>query len=235
MQYGTGVTPQVFVPPQPSVLNPQPGVDWVTPASSSYAPDSSAYPSYGGVGTSGHGVYGSFEDEAPLLEELGIDIPAIINRTAAILTMRLSKESLESLDLGGPLIFMALLGFAHLLVGKLHFGYILGWTVVGSGLIWFVLNSMTGSDPEAADLGLYACCCLLGYALLPLVGHALLSLLLPRRSLAAIGLGVAAVFWSAGTAAKLFTKRSPALRGQTSVIMYPATLMYTAFALLTLY
>ncbi|KFM25630.1 Protein YIPF5 [Auxenochlorella protothecoides] len=199
MQYGTGVTPQVFVPPQPSVLNPQPGVDWITPASSSYAPDSSAYPSYGGVGTSGHGVYGSFEDEAPLLEELGIDIPAIINRTAAILTMRLSKESLESLDLGGPLIFMALLGFAHLLVGKLHFGYILGWTVVGSGLIWFVLNSMTG------------------------------------RSLAAIGLGVAAVFWSAGTAAKLFTKRSPALRGQTSVIMYPATLMYTAFALLTLY
>ncbi|RMZ52556.1 hypothetical protein APUTEX25_003699, partial [Auxenochlorella protothecoides] len=183
----------------PSVLNPQPGVDWITPASSSYAPDSSAYPSYGGVGTSGHGVYGSFEDEAPLLEELGIDIPAIINRTAAILTMRLSKESLESLDLGGPLIFMALLGFAHLLVGKLHFGYILGWTVVGSGLIWFVLNSMTG------------------------------------RSLAAIGLGVAAVFWSAGTAAKLFTKRSPALRGQTSVIMYPATLMYTAFALLTLY
>lgn len=46
---------------------------------------------------------------------------------------------------------------------------------------------------------------------------------------------MAAVFWSAGTAAKLFTKRSPALRGQTSVIMYPATLMYTAFALLTLY
>lgn len=67
-------------------------------------------------------------------------------------------------------------------VGKLHFGYILGWTVVGSGLIWFVLNSMTGSDPEAADLGLYACCCLLGYALLPLVGHALLSLLLPRHA-----------------------------------------------------
>lgn len=81
MQYGTGVTPQVFVPPQPSVLNPQPGVDWITPASSSYAPDSSAYPSYGGVGTSGHGVYGSFEDEAPLLEgdtlELGFSSVAV--------------------------------------------------------------------------------------------------------------------------------------------------------------
>lgn len=45
----------------------------------------------------------------------------------------------------------------------------------------FVLNSITGSDdPDAKALDLYSCTCLLGYALLPLVGHALLALALPR-------------------------------------------------------
>lgn len=66
-------------------------------------------------------------------------------------------------------------------VGKLHFGYILGWTVVGSVLIWFVLQSIVGSDhPEAKSLDLYTCCCLLGYSLLPIIGHAVVALLLPR-------------------------------------------------------
>lgn len=123
------------------------------------------------------------------LAELGIDIPAILSRTRSILTFRLGGPDLESLDLGGPLIFMGLLGLAHLVVGKLHFGYILGWTVVGSVLIWFVLNSIAASAGAAApspddaagrSLDLYSCCCLLGYCLLPLVLHALLALLLPR-------------------------------------------------------
>lgn len=48
--------------------------------------------------------------------ELGIDIPAILRRTRSVLTFRLSGHDMEHLDLGGPLIFMALLGVAHLLV-----------------------------------------------------------------------------------------------------------------------
>lgn len=48
--------------------------------------------------------------------ELGIDIPAILSRTRSILTFRLAGHDMDHLDMGGPLIFMALLGFAHLLV-----------------------------------------------------------------------------------------------------------------------
>ena len=48
--------------------------------------------------------------------ELGIDIPAILSRTKSILTFRLSGHDVDSLDLGGPLILMAILGCAHLLV-----------------------------------------------------------------------------------------------------------------------
>jgi hypothetical protein len=36
----------------------------------------------------------------------------------SILTFRLSGHDLEALDFGGPLIFMAVLGVAHLLVSR---------------------------------------------------------------------------------------------------------------------
>ena len=49
--------------------------------------------------------------------ELGIDIPAIISRTRSILLLRLAGHDMDNLDLGGPLIFMAILGLSHLLVG----------------------------------------------------------------------------------------------------------------------
>lgn len=120
-------------------------------------------------------------------------------------------------------------------MGKLHFGYILGWTVMGSVLIWFILSSMAGQDVEGRSLDVYSCCCLLGYSLLPLVLHALASLLLPRRSVVAMVLAVLAVMWSSHTAGKLFVHRTAALRGQLPIVIYPCVLMYAAFALLTLY
>ena len=252
---------------------PAPNVEWYSSSSQQqYASSNYAYEQHNYASSSG-AAYGTFEDEAPLLEgrleallcpfpptsnfptpahrsllprlhschptnkhaELGIDIPAIISRTKSILTFRLSGRDVDSLDLGGPLVYMAILGIAHLLVGKLHFGYILGWTVVGSILIWFVLSSIAGHEPEGRTLDLYTCCCLIGYSLLPLVFHAVGSLLLPRRSIVALILGVTAVVWSSQTAARLFIYRSTALRGQLPIVLYPCLLLYTAFALLTLY
>lgn len=67
--------------------------------------------------------------------------------------------------------------------GKLHFGVVLGWSVVGSTVLWFVANNIGGGSADAPDggaPGLYDCCCLLGYCLLPLIAHALASLLIPK-------------------------------------------------------
>lgn len=153
----------------------------------------------------------------------------------SILLLQLRHRELENLDLGGPLIFLVALGFAHLLVGKLHFGYILGWTVVGSILLWFVLTSMVGPDPDVKNMDVYSCTCTIGYAMLPLVFHAALALLLPRRStITTVGGGIATV-WAALIASTLFSRKSVTLEGQRPLIMYPCILLYTAFALLTLY
>ena len=52
-------------------------------------------------------------------------------------------------DLGGPLLFAAALGATHLLASKLHFGVILGWTVVGSFASWVVAGNLAAA--AAAD------------------------------------------------------------------------------------
>lgn len=178
-------------------------------------------------------AFGSFDDEPPLLEELGIDIPKILRKTSYILTYRLGKHDLLDLDLGGPLVFVAVLGAAHLLTAKFNFGVLLGWSVVCSLVIWFVVSSMVGPEgPERQAVDLYSCMCLLGYGLLPLVLYSLLSLIIPK-GMASNVFAVLCTLWSALTAAKLFTRRSPSLTEFQGLIGYPCLLMYTAFALLT--
>lgn len=71
MQYQPTEQPQLFRPPAPSTLTPQPGLDWVTGPSGSYGPDAhNAYPSsYGAqAGSRPESAFGSFDEEPPLLE-----------------------------------------------------------------------------------------------------------------------------------------------------------------------
>lgn len=48
--------------------------------------------------------------------ELGIDLQGILKRSLAILSYRLGSPTLLDLDMGGPLLFAAILGSVHLLV-----------------------------------------------------------------------------------------------------------------------
>jgi len=48
--------------------------------------------------------------------ELGIDLPAILQRTKSILFYQMKSSCLDELDFGGALIFLLLLGGLHLLV-----------------------------------------------------------------------------------------------------------------------
>eukprot|EP00879_Flechtneria_rotunda_P024268 GHRR01025720.1.p1 GENE.GHRR01025720.1~~GHRR01025720.1.p1 ORF type:complete len:154 (+),score=53.10 GHRR01025720.1:403-864(+) len=135
---------------------------------------------YSGVGTYNQGNYqyapppsttamaynNTFEDEPPLLEELGIDLAAILQKTKAILLHQMKSSSLDDLDFGGALIFLLLLGGLHLLLGKVHFGVLLGWSVAQSILLWFVVNQIASNEAaEHRALDLYSCCCIVGYGM----------------------------------------------------------------------
>ena len=50
--------------------------------------------------------------------ELGIDLQGILRRSLAVLSHRLRSPTLQDLDMGGPLLFAAILGSVHLLVGN---------------------------------------------------------------------------------------------------------------------
>jgi hypothetical protein len=70
---------------------------------------------------------GYFEDEPPLLEELGINTRQIWRKTVSILNPIRSDPGLhEDGDLSGPFMFLLSFGLFQLLAGKFYFGIVLG-------------------------------------------------------------------------------------------------------------
>ena len=71
----------------------------------------------------------AFDDDLPLLEELGINPKDILQRTLAVslpfapLPPSDPNGADSSADLAGPFVFCLLLGSCLLLHGKVHFGY----------------------------------------------------------------------------------------------------------------
>ena len=179
----------------------------------------------------------SFEDEPPILEELGIDLAGILKKSRAVLIGRVGADSLRDVDMGGPLIFAASLAALHLLHGKLHFGVILGWSAVSYTVFWFIVHQLAGlgsqSNKECIDL--YNCSACLGYCLLPMLVTNMVAVFLPHASrVSAVLFGIAAVY-CALLAAKLVVKRAPFMSEHFATIAYPALLYYVTVALISLY
>eukprot|EP00201_Polytomella_parva_P014488 CAMPEP_0175072870 /NCGR_PEP_ID=MMETSP0052_2-20121109/20184_1 /TAXON_ID=51329 ORGANISM="Polytomella parva, Strain SAG 63-3" /NCGR_SAMPLE_ID=MMETSP0052_2 /ASSEMBLY_ACC=CAM_ASM_000194 /LENGTH=128 /DNA_ID=CAMNT_0016340491 /DNA_START=38 /DNA_END=421 /DNA_ORIENTATION=+ len=122
---------------QGSAPSYQQGVEWCS-NNGQYAQYNNNAPPYPGFQSNNmfQNNSNSFDDEPPLLEELGIDVSAIIKKVKAVLLLKLDSSTLEDLDLGGALIFVLVLGGLHLLMGKLHVGIILGWSVIQSMVLW---------------------------------------------------------------------------------------------------
>jgi amino acid transporter len=63
----------------------------------------------------------------------------------------------------------------------MHFGVLLGWSVVQSIVLWFIVNQIASNEAaEHRALDLYSCCCIMGYGMVPLLLLSVAVLLLPR-------------------------------------------------------
>uniref|UniRef100_A0A1I8P2T1 Protein YIPF n=2 Tax=Stomoxys calcitrans TaxID=35570 RepID=A0A1I8P2T1_STOCA len=115
----------------------------------------------------GGSVGNDFEDEPPLLEELGINPNHIFQKTLAVLNpMRgADQQILQDTDMAGPLVFCLALGGFLLLSGKVTFSYIYGIGVMGS-IAFYCLLSLMASQ---ANVTFGAVVSVLGYCLLPMV------------------------------------------------------------------
>ncbi|KAJ6803265.1 putative protein YIPF5-like protein [Iris pallida] len=174
-----------------------------------------------------------FDDEPPLLEELGINTRQIWSKTTSILNPFRQNPSLHSdADLSGPFLLLAALGLFQLLAGKLHFGIILGWVTVCSLFIYLVFNMLAGRH---GNLDLYRCFSLVGYCMLPLVLLSALSLFLPRGGLAMFGLAAVFVLWSTRVCTRLLVEIAAGGDEHRGLIAYACWLIYALFSLLILF
>lgn len=176
---------------------------------------------------------GFFEDEPPLLEELGINTTLIMRKTLSILNpIRINSDLHEDSDLSGPFVFFMLFGLFQLLAGKVHFGVILGWIAVASLFLYVVFNLLAGRN---GSLDLYRCLSLVGYCLLPMVMFSALSLFIPHSGLTTLVIASLVIIWCTKACTRLLVVLAPHAEEHRSLVAYACGLIYTAFALLVLF
>ena len=229
-----------FQPVQPPAMSSSPFMS-INTTSLPFVPfnlshTSSAFGQHGGtLGPFPH--VGFFEDEPPLLDELGINTAHIMQKTFAILNpIRMNLHIHEDGDLSGPSLIFMLFGLFQLLSGKVHFGFILGWLSVASIFLYFIFNMLVSSEGHGPGIELYRCSSFVGYSLLPMVMFSAFSLFLPRGCMLATSLLASlAVIWCTRACTSLLMTVAPHAREHRILIAYSCGLIYTSFSLLVLF
>ena len=183
------------------------------------------------VPSSMRGSMTNFDDEPPLLEELGINFDNVWKKTLYVLIPRkdLDESILTDGDLTGPLLFAMLLGTLMLLAGKVNFGYIYGLSVIGSVSVNVMLNLMSSKSIDMLHT-----VSILGYSMLPLVILAGIAVVFDLRSKLGLFASMAVIIWCAAIATR-FVERLAQMRPQRYLIAYPLALFYSLFALITVF
>ncbi|XP_072975305.1 uncharacterized protein [Typha angustifolia] len=226
-----------FQPPRPSTSAPGPSNPALpfmsfdigsTTASSS----SAAAPLFSG-GPIYSSSAASFEDEPPLLEELGINTRQIWRKTASILNpLRVNPNLHEDADLSGPFLSLMAFGLFQLLAGKFHFGIILGWVTVASLFLYVVFNMLAGRN---GNLDLYRCLSLVGYCMIPMVIFSAVSLFVPHGGVLIFGLGAVFVLWSTRVCTRLLVELASCGDEHRGLIAYACWLVFLLFSLLVIF
>ncbi|XP_054154093.1 protein YIPF5 homolog [Oppia nitens] len=207
---------------QPNIMTPQ---MFTPPQVGSYDTDPFS-------GMPGQRSTDPYADEPPLLEELGINFDQIVQKTYAVMNpfRKPDPTILQDSDLAGPLVLCLAFGSFLLVSGKVHFGYIYGFGVLGCLAIYMLLNLMS------SDLSLSIACTVsvLGYCLLPMVVLSGLSIIISLKALIGTISVVLAISWCSWSASKLFVIALN-LHNQQALIAYPCALLYGVFALLTVF
>lgn len=173
----------------------------------------------------------SYEEEPPLLEELGINFDHIWQKTLTVLNPLKPADGsiMNETDLTGPILFCVALGATLLMAGKAHFGYVYGISALGCVGMYTLLNLMS----------IYSISCgcvasVLGYCLLPMVSLSAFAVVYSLQGLLGTLLALFVVGWCSLSASKIFSSTLN-MSGQQLLVAYPCALLYGVFALLTVF
>ncbi|MCO5596205.1 hypothetical protein L7F22_050265 [Adiantum nelumboides] len=180
---------------------------------------------------------GGFPDEPSLMEELGVNLPHILDKSLTVLNPLHSYSAhhahdahmMDDTDLAGPLLFCFAFGMMLLLAGKSQFGYIYGVALIGDFSIYLLLNMMSDKGIDA-----YRVASVLGYCILPLTLLSFFSIFVTLDGY--LGYVAAPIFilWCSSSASGIFVSIL-GLSEQRFLIAYPLGLLYSSFAILSIF
>ncbi|KAA6399350.1 MAG: putative protein YIPF5 [Streblomastix strix] len=174
------------------------------------------------------------EEDLPILEELGIDPVDCVKRVLSVLNPmeRGNPEQWQEGDLSGFLIFIISFCFLLLLKGRIHFGYVFGFSIIGSLLLYFLLNLMSIS--RGSSLTAYNVVSILGYSLFPLLLLTLFSVFFNLSGFFGIIITIIFVSWCTFSGTSTLID----LLGYGDIkylVAYPLFLFFFTFALNTIF
>ncbi|KAF3927013.1 hypothetical protein ABW21_db0200615 [Orbilia brochopaga] len=176
---------------------------------------------------------GGYEDEASLLEELGINFTHIKMKTLAVLNPMASMDQhiMDDSDLAGPILFCFLFGTFLLLSGRVHFGYIYGCALLGSISLHLILNLMA---PLGVSINYIRSASVLGYCLLPLVLTSFIGVAVPMDGVLGFAITAIAISWCTFSSSAMFVAVLR-VRDMRMLVAYPLALFYCVFGIMSIF
>lgn len=234
MQFGPNPNITLFNPAQYAGRigegpSPSPAMSSSTPSSSAYSAQHREMWRYEPVASYAE----DYRNDQPLLQELGVDFGHMYTKVMAVLNpaRRVDEDIMVDSDMAGPIVFLVVLGFCLLLAGKIHFGYIYGFGAFGNVAMYTIMNLMAHAGHSLDMARTFS---VLGYALLPIVGLAVVAVFVSLRNVVGAVLGLLCITWCTACATKFF-EAALTMKAQRWLIAYPVFLFYACFVLITIF
>jgi len=174
-------------------------------------------------------------EEPPLLEELGIRPDHMMKKMIAVMFpfKHIPQELANDSDMAGPVAICLSLGFLLFVGsgGEMQFSAIYSFFLFGSIGIYMTLNLMA----QHGSIDILRVFSVLGYCLLPIVLLAALAVLFEIKTRWWAGMiAVLCILWSSITSTRFF-EAGLKCREQRYLIAYPVLMLYSCFALITVF
>ncbi|CAL0310516.1 unnamed protein product [Lupinus luteus] len=150
----------------------------------------------------------NFDDEEPLLDELGIHPDQIWSKIRSVLNpFRVNHTVHKDSDLSG-------------------------WIVVSSIFLYVVFNMLAG---RTGNLDLHTCTSVVGYCTLPVVMFSAVSLFLPQGGVVAVAIAAVFVLWATRASTGLIVSLTDGGDEHHGLVAYACFLIYSLFSLLVVF
>lgn len=208
-------------------------------STSNYSKHASVLPEYSNSFHQVTFVAPNYDDEPPLLDELEIYPHKIISRSLQMLnplhhSALTCEQFMADLDLMGPVLFFLLYGFNLFLAGKpLAFGYVYGFSMI-SVFGMYLLLKLICRHPYENFISIFAVANALGYGISPILLLSMLGVFVNLNTMFGYLLAAVSIALSSLGASRMLCLMTLQLELMI-LIAYPTVLIYSAFALLTIF